>query len=431
MTPTPLLAGICLLVAIAAFIIGRKSRDGECERATRSLSHKDYLLAEAKRRIDEVGAAYRTLEVDAANRRQKLEVAAAQRNAEIRTLNEALAKSSKREDELSSFIAESLERLRGESALLPYAVRWIDRLQRYLDEEVVARLASPPNPAPKSAQQVRQAKAQAREAKLEAELLRNRVELYERQAPWLRECADYTLEELIEGIKEAESLKHAYATGDDPARLFLTATEWSSLTTSEKNQLALDRYWEGSRSRTAWVAGVQYERFVGHHFESSGHRVEYHGATQGKHDLGIDLICADSGVIFLIQCKRLSPSREVPVRENTVAQIYGAAMFYAMVHGLDKKTVRPCIFTTYQLSEQASQFAKLLGVTTEERFEFRPYPCIKCNVSQATGEWIYHLPFDQQYDRVIIDRTAKEFYATTVREAEARGFRRAYKWTGD
>lgn len=56
------------------------------------------------------------------------------------------------------------------------------------------------------------------------------------------------------------------------------------------------------------------------------------------------------------------------------------------------------------------------------------YPLIKCNISQGTGEKIYHLPFDQQYDKVIIDTHRGEMYAFTVKEAEKNGFRRAFRW---
>lgn len=49
---------------------------------------------------------------------------------------------------------------------------------------------------------------------------------------------------------------------------------------------------------------------------------------------------------------------------------------------------------------------------------------IKCNVNQ--GNKIYHLPFDQQYDRTQICKPG-EFYAYTVKEAVTAGFRRAYR----
>jgi hypothetical protein len=55
---------------------------------------------------------------------------------------------------------------------------------------------------------------------------------------------------------------------------------------------------------------------------------------------------------------------------------------------------------------------------------------VKCNINPGNGERIYHLPFDQQYDRVIVGDQDGEFYASTVAEAEAAGFRRALRWRG-
>jgi hypothetical protein len=58
------------------------------------------------------------------------------------------------------------------------------------------------------------------------------------------------------------------------------------------------------------------------------------------------------------------------------------------------------------------------------------YPCIKCNVSKIDGTKIYHLPFDQQYDKVKVEMRRGEFYCNTVAEAEKQGFRRAYRYKG-
>jgi len=58
------------------------------------------------------------------------------------------------------------------------------------------------------------------------------------------------------------------------------------------------------------------------------------------------------------------------------------------------------------------------------------YPCIKCNVSLRDSEKIYHLPFDQQYDKTVIGHHKLECYVATVEEAERLGFRRAFRWHG-
>ncbi|WP_439794691.1 sunset domain-containing protein [Turicimonas muris] len=45
----------------------------------------------------------------------------------------------------------------------------------------------------------------------------------------------------------------------------------------------------------------------------------------------------------------------------------------------------------------------------------------------SSGNKIYHLPFDQQYDKTRIDKPG-EYWVKTVKEAEKLGFRRAYRW---
>jgi hypothetical protein len=96
------------------------------------------------------------------------------------------------------------------------------------------------------------------------------------------------------------------------------------------------------------------------------------------------------------------------------------------------KKVRASFYCTTKLSDLANRFAKELGIELEQNHVFdREYPCIKCNVSKKTGEKIYHLPFDQQYDKVKIEPEHGEFYCSTVAEAEEKGFRRAYRWKGE
>lgn len=56
---------------------------------------------------------------------------------------------------------------------------------------------------------------------------------------------------------------------------------------------------------------------------------------------------------------------------------------------------------------------------------------LKCNINRTTGEKIYHLPFDINYDKTVIDPAHGEFYAATVPQAKSAGFRRPHKWTGN
>src|SRR5205085_6444379 len=92
--------------------------------------------------------------------------------------------------------------------------------------------------------------------------------------------------------------------------------------------------------------------------------------------------------------------------------------------------IRAVFYTSTKLSDLARRFARELGIELKENFKFdQTYPCIKCNISRSTKERIYHLPFDQQYDKTkIVNRG--ELYCATVREAESLGFRRAFRWHG-
>lgn len=81
------------------------------------------------------------------------------------------------------------------------------------------------------------------------------------------------------------------------------------------------------------------------------------------------------------------------------------------------------------MSDLARRFAKELKIELKEKLKLpNEYPCIKCNISKASGSKIYHLPFDQQYDNTKIETNKGEGYCQTVKEAEDGGFRRAFKW---
>lgn len=71
------------------------------------------------------------------------------------------------------------------------------------------------------------------------------------------------------------------------------------------------------------------------------------------------------------------------------------------------------IYTSTTLSDDAKKFARVLGIEYKENIPLAKYPCIKCNSSK-----IYHLPFDQQYDRTKIQDAKTEKYVATISEAE-------------
>jgi hypothetical protein len=254
-----------------------------------------------------------------------------------------------------------------------------------------------------------------------------KIEYYEKLVPWISELLDKSLD-ANETSDDADG-----EFSDEPAKRLLTDIEYRSLGTAEKFQLALDRY-NKPGSMSSWVVGREYERFVGWQFEQQGYAVRYQGAIEGFEDLGRDLICQRDKEIIVVQCKRWS-SKKV-IHEKHVLQLFGTTIELDLSlpreeHDLfdRKRAVKALLVTTTELSETAKRMAGVLGVDVRERWSYEGWPQIKCNIA-SDGTKIFHLPFDQQYDRVKIDSRRGECCVRTVAEAMNLGFRRAYRWRG-
>ncbi len=330
------------------------------------------------------------------------------------------------------FYNDFLSRMKGHgeaNITLPHLIRWANFIQRQKDEAIPKQLLNKRNPARKAAEDVRDANRSARKANRKMEVLRTHMELYERYAPWLSEVCDYSVSDIIEGLEAEAKLAERTSDTGDPVEVFVPTAQWGDMSISERNQLALYRYWDYSRKMSSWSVGIQYERYIGWLYENRKYQVEYHGANKGVNDLGIDLLRSNGSELHVVQCKRLSVVKGMPVRENTIAQTYGAAKFTEkdVPDGID---VVPVVYTSFEVSDTARAFADYLGVRLFEHIALEGYPSIKCNRSSASGEKIYHLPFDQQYDTCKIEPQKGDFYTETVAEAESAGFRRAYRWNG-
>lgn len=222
----------------------------------------------------------------------------------------------------------------------------------------------------------------------------------------------------------------------DTVKFFISNSDYSRLSETERNQLALDRYLRKNHSKR--YVGLMYEREVGHLFETQGYDVSYRGIEKGLEDGGIDLICQKNGETLFVQCKNWS--KEKFIYEKHICQLFGATQYYAdeLFHDFNPtlfdtqqwKNIIPVFVTTTQLDEHAKAVAHFLKVIVLDDIPFtKHYPMIKCNIN-SKGERIYHLPFDQMYDKTKIIN-AGEDYAWTVVEAESKGFRRAHRWSGN
>lgn len=203
---------------------------------------------------------------------------------------------------------------------------------------------------------------------------------------------------------------------------YLSQEEYSKLSDTERSQLALDRY-INSRNKSKWQIGRDYEMSCAFQLREKNYNVEMHGIKYGYDDLGRDLIAIDptSTRTLIIQCKNWSSERVL--HENIVMQLYGTTILYQIDNNMFKDDIIPVLMipTYSKISEVATKFAKRLGVRII-RMDYKEFPRIKCNINN--GEKIYHLPFDQQYDRTEI-KNIGECYCITVQEAVNKGFRRA------
>ena len=333
-------------------------------------------------------------------------------------------------------VSEAINRMGAEKSKgFPWLARAIAEYHELCDLKVAELLMRKLHPARKAAARVRQLSKEKREFHRKFRITRDRIGYYERLFPWL---TDYIGEDLDDLIKEAELESTRKDRDDDPVKHYVTDTEYLTLPPVQRNQLALDRYWMSRKQ--AWQVGRDYERYIGYLYESDGYEVTYQGIVEGLADLGRDLIAQRSGRIRVIQCKNWR--KEKVIREKHVFQLYGTTIEYWLKNRrrlrsiqlelfsdtLDSDVVKPVFAATTTFSREAMEFANVLGVAVKTIPFDRDYPCIKCNVSRPTGERIYHLPMDQQYDTVVIEPSRGERYVQSVAHAEQLGFRRAYRW---
>ncbi len=297
------------------------------------------------------------------------------------------------------------------------------------------------HPARKAAEYVKRIAMERRIAEKLYRHYRYLLQYYEDLFPWLVDFQDEGVEDLIRQIVEKrESGDGPLEEPDDPAKNWLTSEEYNKLPHAEKYQRALDRYWQ--KTKRKWEIGRDYERYIGYLYEDSGYDVYYQGIVEGLRDLGRDIVAVKSDETRIVQCKCWSQQKTI--HEKHIFQLFGTTVEYILKNRKRKDSVQPTLFpellrdekikaalyTSTKVSEMAKDFARVLNVGIEENFSFRPYPSIKCNVARRTSEKIYHLPFDQQYDRTLVEEERNECYVWTVKEAEDLGFRRAFRWRG-
>ncbi len=295
----------------------------------------------------------------------------------------------------------------------------ISELRLLIDHQREDALRRKTRPAKKSADEVAIVKREKRELSKNLTRLQGEQAYLEALFPQIYEAKEHLLSNDI-AVDESGDIEDI-----DPVRRFLSPEEYNKLSSAERNDLALEKYLQRSLSKLE--IGRFYERYLGYLAEQQGWIVEYKGILDGFEDLGRDLVCFKDGHVEIVQAKNWS-ARSV-VRENVIFQLYATTVEYSMLN--PNCSVKAVLATTTELSPVAVEIAQRLEIEVRQIKLDKNYPMIKCNPSAAGGDKIYHLPFDQQYDKLSVSSDNGRFYLKTAAEAEAQGFRRAYRWKGD
>ena len=346
----------------------------------------------------------------------ELEQKLAERHRNCVFLETDLSSRKKKLDEQEDFIHKLLN---SNPATAPFFAKQFADYLHLQDLKDVNYLQAKPHPAFTAAEKVREIAAQKRTLQQQCKLQEYQLTLYETIFPWLSDFKEISSEDLQQFAESEIAPESEYSS----LKKWLSPQEYRSLSSADRLQLALERY--SKRQKSNWQIGIEYERYVGYCYEKKGYRVRYNGATEGLEDMGRDLIISKDKKMYVIQCKRWSV--EKTIHEKHIFQLYGTTILQKMEH--PDCTVGSLFITTTSLSDLAKSCADYLNITVVENFPLKEYPLIKCNVSKD-GDQIYHLPFEQQYDRVIINPSDGDFYASTIAEAESKGFRHAWRWSG-
>lgn len=335
-------------------------------------------------------------------------------------------------------LESSINQIIAERSLgFPWVAEAISDYISLCEKKIADYLEQKSKPAYSTAEKLKEISAEKKILKKSFYIAKNRVKYYESIFPWITEYIGEDMDLLITQVSN-ESNKEAEI---DPVLNFVPKGEYLSLSESERNQKALDRYL--TSRKYPWQIGRDYERYIGYLKETQGYNVYYQGIEMGLEDLGRDLICKRNGKIEIIQCKCWAKHKTI--HEKHINQLFGTATKYYIDKNeinqngqlplfqemINKGSIKAIFYTSTAFSDTAKKFASALGIEVYENFQLKDYPIIKCNINKSTKEKIYHLPFDQKYDDTKILLNSDEKYVRTVKEAEDLGFRRAWKWKGE
>jgi len=188
----------------------------------------------------------------------------------------------------------------------------------------------------------------------------------------------------------------------DPALLYLTTGERESnaLTRTEKFQRALTVIGQGQMA-LGNGRDTNGTSATGHHAMVS--KLEYHGIAYGFEDLGRDLICIKGDDIRASNASvwsavKSSTKTHLPAHRNWI--MYESTRTIDQSCSKNQKIIRGCSLQRISPIPPA-KFASNPGVRIVQNLPLGRYPRNQVHVSLR--EVRKYLPFDQQYDRTLID----------------------------
>lgn len=349
-------------------------------------------------------------------RKRELEIAALQNQSQLAQERQAFEDEKRQEEELIKNLQYqfSTNILAGRV----WAAEYLAEIYAKRHDLIAYNLQMKKRAAFSAAEAIKSMRSEKKKLVAENILLHQKIKLYQRYFPFLVDLDEEIMCNPSQEFDQTDGIDKDF----DNVRKYLTADEYAKLTVTQRNQLALNRYLSGHLSDAQ--IGRLYETFLGWLYEKQGYQVTYNGIEQGVEDMGRDLICEKSTETLIVQAKCWA--RTKAIHERHVFQLYGTTCLYKIEHPEVKK-VRAFLYVTNQLSQTAREAAQMLKIKVEENFALdKNFPMIKCNIGK-TGEKIYHLPFDQQYHKTLIQKPG-EMYCHTVAEAESNGFRRAKRF---
>ena len=191
------------------------------------------------------------------------------------------------------------------------------------------------------------------------------------------------------------------------------------------NQKDLEDYI--SRPKTECENKRDYILYISSLFRNRRYQIRYNNYKNVEVNYDKDFVALKDKEVLLIHCQYCKDSKQHLVDE--IKRLGKEIEKYCKENNLNKNQVKGMFYTNIQFTEIATKLAKSLEIVLIPDQPLEEFPRIKCSMGKdEQGEVVkvYHLPIDQQYDVVRIEKWG-ECFATTIAEAESKGFRRAKK----